>query len=240
MFFDDDTTPLQVFSATFKGQETTQGNASTSTPPTVQVESVAPTSNLEVLAVNLSALNSAGSIEAFSGDFSSPAEQEQARLAAFCRELLSENPGPLHRLTACSRTPRKPFRIDFLHSDLTAACVSWSRNVTAYACLTLTATGSGGIDKCHCRADLKICEPDKQAKLDAASATPNDPLKTQQWALNAININGAWKSVRAWCPNHLLHCSCDCAGLLHSVQLHDSGKQLLTALCKLVSADTML
>jgi hypothetical protein len=90
---DDAVTPVQVFSATFKGQETTQGNATTSTPPTVQVESVAPTSNLEVLAVNLSALNNAGSIEAFSGDFSSPAEQEQARLAAFCRELLSENPG---------------------------------------------------------------------------------------------------------------------------------------------------
>ena len=96
---------MQVFSATFKGQETTQGNATTSTPPIVQVESVAPTSNLEVLAVNLSALNSAGSIEAFSGDFGSPAEQEQARLAAFCRELLSENPGPRWCLTACTIMP---------------------------------------------------------------------------------------------------------------------------------------
>ena len=97
---------MQVFSATFKGQETTQGNATTSTPPTVQVDSVAPTSNLEVLAVNLSALNSAGSIEAFSGDFGSPAEQEQARLTAFCRELLSENPGPRWCLTACTIVPR--------------------------------------------------------------------------------------------------------------------------------------
>lgn len=85
---------LQVFSATFNGQNTTQGNATTGTPPSLQIEAVAPTSNLEVVAVNLSSLNTGG-IEAFSGDFNTNATQtpEQAQLTQFCAQLLSQNPG---------------------------------------------------------------------------------------------------------------------------------------------------
>ena len=81
----------------------------------------------------------------------------------------------------------------------TAVCISVLWDVVPHAACCLLLTTKSSLHDCHCHVDLKICEPDKQAKLDAASATPNDPLKTQQWALNAININGAWKSVRPWC-----------------------------------------
>lgn len=57
---------------------------------------------------------------------------------------------------------------------------------------------------CDGSADIKICEPDKQAKLDAPAARPNDPLVPQQWALPAINMNGAWSAVRVLVLIHTL------------------------------------
>ena len=43
-----------------------------------------------------------------------------------------------------------------------------------------------------CAAVLKLCEPDQQVELNKASQMPDDPLNPQQWALKAIDMEGAW------------------------------------------------
>ncbi len=82
----------QVFSGTFRGQNTTEGNSTSNTPPSLQIEATAATSNLQVYTVNVSSLN-LGGIQTFSDDFGGTNQsREEAQIAAFCRELLAENP----------------------------------------------------------------------------------------------------------------------------------------------------
>lgn len=44
----------------------------------------------------------------------------------------------------------------------------------------------------HLHAEITICEPDQRVKVEAPSATPNDPLYTQQWNMKAINVDKVW------------------------------------------------
>ena len=41
-------------------------------------------------------------------------------------------------------------------------------------------------------AEITICEPDQKVKVEAPSATPNDPLYAQQWNMKAIGVDKAW------------------------------------------------
>ncbi|EIE18942.1 subtilisin-like protein [Coccomyxa subellipsoidea C-169] len=40
--------------------------------------------------------------------------------------------------------------------------------------------------------EITICEPDQKVKVEAPSATPNDPLYAQQWNMKAIGVDKAW------------------------------------------------
>ena len=42
-------------------------------------------------------------------------------------------------------------------------------------------------------AEITICEPDSRVRVEGPSATPDDPLYTQQWNFRAINVPAVWQ-----------------------------------------------
>ena len=92
----------QVFSGTFNGLATSQANATTNTPPALQLEYTAPFSGLQVYNLNESVLNANGvgvQSEGGFGDVTS-ADQQTAKIQAFCQQLLVENSSAPHLSSA--------------------------------------------------------------------------------------------------------------------------------------------
>ena len=61
-------------------------------------------------------------------------------------------------------------------------------------------------DICHILTDVTICEPDLHVKTDVGSATPNDPLYSQQWNMKAINVAKAWAQGQTGDPKQQVPC----------------------------------
>lgn len=62
--------------------------------------------------------------------------------------------------------------------------------------------GMGGAEWGMCwRAEISVCEPDFKVSVDAASATPNDPLYNQQWNMQAIKVPTVWSGGQFGDPN---------------------------------------
>ncbi|CAL5226790.1 g9651 [Coccomyxa viridis] len=49
--------------------------------------------------------------------------------------------------------------------------------------------------------EISVCEPDFKVSVDAASATPNDPLYNQQWNMQAIKVPTVWSGGQFGDPN---------------------------------------
>ncbi len=69
-------------------------------------------------------------------------------------------------------------------------------------------------------AEISICEPDQRVKVEAPSATPNDPLYPMQWNMKAIGVDKAWakgqfgdSQRRVSTPKHLIFCCLTLNGL---------------------------
>lgn len=88
-------------------------------------------------------------------------------------------------------------------------------------------------------AEISICEPDQRVKVEAPSATPNDPLYPQQWNMKAIGVDKAWAKGQfgdpqrqVSTPQHLLFCcltlsclrtpwgACENLGHLNTISAH--------------------